>query len=79
MSKLNNFVLTSLLTTITIAAWSYFLTQVTISQTRPQPNLSKWEVVQKNDPPVDEKEGGRTGGSRFTSCSLSGYPNFCQT
>ncbi|MFB8788051.1 MAG: hypothetical protein U7123_04220 [Potamolinea sp.] len=78
--NLNKIASASLVTATTLVAWSYFFGQVTIAQTRPQQNLSKWEISQKNDPPVDEKEGGRTGGgSRFTSGSLSCYPNFSQT
>lgn len=74
--NLNKIASASLVTVTTIFAWSYVLGQVTIAQTRPQQQLSQWEIAQKNDPPVDEKEGGRTGGSRFTSGSLSFYPNF---
>lgn len=69
--NLNKIASAWLLTATTIVAWSYFLGQVTIAQTQPQQQLSKWKIAQKNDPPVDEKEGGRTGGSRFTSGSLS--------
>lgn len=70
--NLNKIASASLVTATTIVAWSYFFGQVTIAQTQPQQQLSKWEISQKNDPPVDEKEGGRTGGgTRFTSGSLS--------
>jgi hypothetical protein len=75
MHKLNRFVFTYLLTATAIVGWSNFLTHRTIAQT-----IQQQEISQNNDPPVDEKEGGRTGrGTRFTSASLSCYPNFFQT
>lgn len=75
MSNLNRVVYLSLLTATAIVGWSDFLTQRTIAQT-----IQQQEIYQKNDLPVDEKEGGRTeGGRRFTSDSLSCYPDFYQT